>query len=68
MAGGAGLIKIEEGGRVIRGGGAGEGRAPGECLWGRGRGVNIYFSGPNCPPSLFIVLRGSLGEFELRGP
>ena len=32
------LIKIEGGGRVLRGGGAGEGRAPGECLWGGGGG------------------------------
>ena len=36
--GGPVLIKIEGGGGVIRGGGAGEGRAPGECLWREGGG------------------------------
>ena len=37
MAGGPVPIKIERGGGgVIRGGGAGEGIAPGKCLWGGG--------------------------------
>ena len=30
------FIKVEGGGRGFRGGGAGGGRAPGECLWGGG--------------------------------
>ena len=37
MAGAPVLIKIEGGGRVIRGGGAGEGRAPGNVC-GEGGG------------------------------
>ena len=38
---------MKGGGRVIRGGGAGEG-APGECLWGGGR-ANFFFFGAEMP-------------------
>ena len=49
VAGGGGpvLIKIEGRGSIIRGGGAGEGRAPGECLWGGGG--EIFFFGVEMP-------------------
>ena len=52
MAGGPIFIKKwRDGGGGFRGGGAGGGRAPGECLWG-GEGLNIYF-GAEMPTKYF---------------
>ena len=51
--GGSVKLKIEGGGGgVFRRGGVGGGRALGECQWGGGGGLNIFFSGPKFPPRL----------------
>ena len=54
VAGGPVLIENRGRGGVFRGGGAGGGREPWECLQGGGGWPNIFFSGPKCPPSLGV--------------
>ena len=51
-----GPVLIQNRGRGVgfRGGGAGRGMAPGECLWGGGGGAKYFFSGPKRPPSIFV--------------
>ena len=65
--GGRFSLKIPGGGvGSPRRGGGGEGS--GGCLRGiSGGGLNIFFSGPKCPPSHDLDLKNNRNEIDLRG-